>query len=139
MMISAVVSQAWSVVLRARAVPSIRTSHFVQGKRLISRSIEGFGEGPRKIYLQQVPCLLAKQNGIHLTREGERPDTAPKYLSAGNATPGLQAVTPTQCTSSLWGVGIAGCAANHSGIGSPEFEKRHVFWYATCMVTELMA
>ena len=87
---------------------------------------------------------MAKQKGIHLTREGKRPDTGLKYLSAGNATPGLTwaRLSPaTQCTTSLWGVGIAGCAATYSGIGAvlSSIEKRHVFWYATCMVTELRA
>jgi len=72
-------------------------------------------------------------------RNAEKPDTSLKYLSAGNATPGptwARVSLVTQCTSRLCGVGIAGCAATYTALGSPGMEKRYMFWYATCVVTE---
>jgi hypothetical protein len=62
-------SQPCSIVLGARAVPSTRNLHFVQGKRLNGRGTGSFGREPRKSALQKTLYLLDKHKGTHLTRE----------------------------------------------------------------------
>ena len=70
--------------------------------------------------------LLAKQKGIHLTREGERPYAGLKYLSAGNATPGAYMGDGlTRNSMNQWPMGHwhSRIAAIYSGIGQSWFRE----------------
>ncbi len=69
-------------------MPLARNLHFVRGKRLIRRSTGSFGRGPRSSALQKMLYLLAKQKGIHLTGEGERPHAGVNFLLPEMPQPG---------------------------------------------------